>query len=1013
VSTTSSVEERKLATVLFADVVGFTSLSERTDPELVARMVDTAFRDLGEVVADHGGTVDKYMGDSVMAVFGVPVAHDDDAERAVAAGLAMRRLGGDLVFAIGINSGEVMSTSVGRGDMTVIGDTVNVAARLEKAASPGEVLCGRLTAELAAERVNFRERQPVLLKGKSEPVEVWEAVSLRLHGAEPVDAEPPLIGREDELAFLESQWKRVVRDKQTHFVVVCGEAGAGKSRLLNELTRTVSADGVVVRTVYPAYGAMGGARVAAEIIAQLGPADDPDVNARVRSVAGEVDESLTSIDPAGIRQEQLWAFGRLLKEKVRERPLLIVIDDMHRADDRTLEILGELSSRLSGLPLLTVLGGRTEPGEWLARFNTATTVRLGPLGPVHAAELADEFVKDKPLSADASSFMVELAGGNPLYLRELVSMARSRNMLVDEGTCYTVSAHSGIPATLQALLAARLDALDPLQKLALQHAALLGEATAEQIAALGVQDPVVLASLVDARLLRQNPGGRYQAVDSLLREVAYEMLPRNARGELHRRAADVVQKPEDRARHLERAAKFLPDDQVVAMEAAGALAAAGREFMNSSRHIDAMRLLERAVELGLRETAILLDLARVQTMCGKEEEAFATLSLVPDDPADPAVAVERDHTAANVKVFTDPSWSLPRLKESARQWEELGNTSKQAWALANAGVAYFYLSRMHEAAADLERSLELFESIGDQSGAVSASSFLCLAKPTDPRVPIWLAEALEFADRAGDRTKQITTLATLTWKHFFRSLGGSASEMAEAEQFGRRLAVLAEELGANDMAIHGWALLAVMARHSGRLDEAVGHVAALQRVSMGEHPNDPWLSWAASFEVAVATGASGAAPPFPPDTSPDPVVAMAGLLIETELTVAGRVDEALARFENVGPPNLEGPLAEVSGVVYGMALVFGGDPEEARPWLKRAAEAAEALDAGPAALAAKALTAELDRDRSGLPHWSANPESLSEALVLRAHAACGDAAATDSLRRAAKALAMPGLLSRI
>jgi class 3 adenylate cyclase len=146
----SELEERKLATVLFADVVGFTSLADKTDHEVVARMVDAAFRRLSEVVAEHGGIVDKYMGDSVMAVFGVPVAHDDDAERAVAAGLAMRELGGDLAFSIGINSGEVMAAYVGRaGDFTVIGDTVNVAARLEKIASAGEVLCGRLTVELA------------------------------------------------------------------------------------------------------------------------------------------------------------------------------------------------------------------------------------------------------------------------------------------------------------------------------------------------------------------------------------------------------------------------------------------------------------------------------------------------------------------------------------------------------------------------------------------------------------------------------------------------------------------------------------------------------------------------------------------------------------------------------------------------------------------------------------------------------------------------------------------------
>src|SRR5205823_13838660 len=159
--------------------------------EVVARTVDAAFRRMGDVVAEHGGVIDKYMGDSLMAVFGVPLAHDDDAERAVAAGLAMRELGGDLAFSIGVNSGEVMATAVGaEGDVTVIGDAVNVAARLEKAAAGGEVLVGPLTAELAAGGIAFRDRQPVILKGKRDPVPVFEVLGLREAGQAPAVEQP-------------------------------------------------------------------------------------------------------------------------------------------------------------------------------------------------------------------------------------------------------------------------------------------------------------------------------------------------------------------------------------------------------------------------------------------------------------------------------------------------------------------------------------------------------------------------------------------------------------------------------------------------------------------------------------------------------------------------------------------------------------------------------------------------------------------------------------------------------
>jgi class 3 adenylate cyclase/tetratricopeptide (TPR) repeat protein len=1003
-------EERKLATVLFADVVGFTSLAERTDPELVARMVDAAFREVGDVVAEHGGTVDKYMGDSVMAVFGVPVAHDDDAERAVAAALAMRHLGGDLVFSIGVNSGEVMATAMAGGDgVTVIGDTVNVAARLEKAAAPGEVLCGRLTTELTRGRVLFRARQPVLLKGKSGPVEVWEAVSLRPAHEEP-DGAPALVGRRDELAFLESQWRRVCRDRRGHVVLVCGDAGAGKSRLVHELGRLAAVDGTVVRASYPAYGAMGGSVVAAEVIRQLGPAHDPEIDIRVRSVAGDVDPSLQSIDPAAIQQEQMWALGRLLHTKAEERPILIVIDDMHRSGDRTLEVLGALAGRLPEFPVLTVLAGRTEPGHWLTSFPSATTVRLPPLSRPDSTELVEAlFAGDKPLADDAAAFLVDRANGNPLYLRELVSMAKGQALLVDTGPAYRLQDRASIPATVQALLAARLDALSPAYKLAVQHMAVLGETTADHVAALGTSDaPAALHSLVDAGLLRRTAEGRYDTVDALLREVAYETLPRNVRGELHRRAAGVADEPEERARHLDRAARYLADDEAVSAEAADALADAAMAFVQGSRHIDALRLFERAVARGCRRPSVLLEMARVQALW-KPDDAIATLAMVADDPDDPTIGAERDHTAAASRIFTDPGWALPRLEEVAQRWHDLGVVDKEAWAYANAGVAHFYLSRTDQAACQLEHALELFDRIDDRTGAVAAASFLCLAKPADKRVPQWLADALEFADRSGDRSRQVATLTTVTWHHFLRSLWGGPADTAAAEGFARRLAELGEELGADEQATHGWSLLAIMARWSGRIEEAARHVEALQRLGGVVDGTNPWLGWAASFAVAVASGATGATPPFPPESSHDPVVKMAKLVIEAELTLAGREEEALSRVEGATESDF-GPIGELTGLLNALTLALAGRGDEARVCIDRAIEAAEALDAPPSLMAAGALLATVTGETGRLAPPPAVATGIGDALVLRAHALRGDAAAADALRRAAELLAAPSLL---
>jgi class 3 adenylate cyclase/tetratricopeptide (TPR) repeat protein len=1014
-SSPAVTDERKLATVLFADVVGFTSLAERTDHEVVARMVDAAFRRLADVVVEHGGIVDKYMGDSVMAVFGVPVAHDDDAERAVAAGLAMRQVQGDLAFSIGINSGEVTATKVAGGtETTVIGDVVNVAARLEKVAGAGEVLCGRLTADLAGRRVEFREREPVLLKGKAQPVEVREAIALRgSREARAGGGETPLFGRDDELEFLRAQWRRVRRDGRPHFVLLCGEAGSGKTRLMDELGLHASGEGVVVWSTYPAYGAMGGARVASEIAAQLGPIDNPEVSARIRSIGGELDPSLQSIEPGALRQEQTWAIGRLLRDKASSNPVLIAIDDMHRSGDRTLEMLVELSGRVTDIPLLVVLAGRTEPGDWLSRFPAATTIRLSPLHSVHAAALASALVPDKPLAPETADFFVHRAGGNPLYIRELVTLARSQGALVDEGDHYGLQPHAAIPATLHALLAARLDALDPRQKLVLQHVAVLGEAAdADHVAKLGCPDAAaVLRSLADEGLVTERPDGRFETVDALLSEVAYETLPRNTRGELHREAAALATGTEERARHLNHAADYLADDELAAAEAADALASAAQELIEVSRHLDAIALLERAVAIGYDRSPGLLALARIQNLCGRDKEALDTLAKIADDPDDPSVAVERDHTAANTMTFLDPAWAVPRLEEVAERWHALGATSKEAWARSNAGVAHFNQSHMREAAAQLEAGLALFEQAGDRWGAVNASSFLALVTPTDRRVPRWLAGALGFADETGDKSRQISALTTLSWHHFFRSFCGSAASMAEAEGFSRRLAELAEEVGVNEMAVHGFALLAIMARFTGRLDEASAHVTAVQRASSKLRHGEPWLGWAASFAVTMSAGAVSAAPPYPPDESSDPVAGVARLIVEIELTMAGRGQEVLDHLDS-DPRKELGAFGEMAGLLNGLALQLSGRTEHARPWIERAALAADALDASGASLGAAALLAEIVGDVTELPP-AVPATSLGELLVLRARAAAGEAEAGELLKHSCVELAMPALAAGV
>ena len=1007
---TGPVPERKLATVLFADVVGFTSLAERTDPEVVARLVDAAFTELAQVVTEHGGTIDKYMGDSLMAVFGVPTAHDDDAERAVSAALAMRHVGGDLVFSIGVNSGEVMFTSLaGSGGATVIGDTVNVAARLEKAAGPGEVVCGPLTVQLVGDRAVFKPRQPLLLKGKSEPLEVWEATSMGTARVDDSLDDMPLVGRDEELAYLTAQWNRVVRDCSYHLALVCGDAGSGKSRLVAELAATAARDGQVVWTSYPAYGPLGGVRLASDLLRQLGPAGDTDVWTRVRSLAGPVDVSLQSMDPAGLQKEQLWALARLLEEKGSSGPLLIVVDDFHHATETTLQIVGELPGRLGGVPILLVLIGRSEPSDWLTRFPTANKVKVPPLGEADSARLAAGLAGEKPLSEEATQWLVDRAAGNPLYLRELVGVARATGSLVDAGDHYGLGA-APVPATLQALLAARLDALGAAQKQTYQHLAVVGSrASEDDLYSLGgAGSNQALGSLIELGLVRREADGSYSPADPLLSEVAYETLPRSARGDLHKRAATITSRPEERSRHLERAARYLDGDEQVATQAADALVRLGLEFLQSARFPEARRLLERAVSLGCRDVPALLALAEVQALGDDAAKALDTLRLINDDPADAAIAIEREHAVGRVQMFADSAAARPQLHEVARRWSETGDHLKEAWALANAGVAAFNMSRMEEAADDLERAVQLFGELGDPAGEVAASSFLCLVRPTDPRVPAWLGRALSFAEASGDRMRQMGALTPLAWHHGLRVLWGSASETAEAEQFAERLAAVGEELGQLDSAIHGHSLISILARSNGRLELAARHADEAARLTTALGGRDTWLPWAVGFSVAVATGTSGAAAPFPPADYTNPVGAVAVEVIEAELTFAGRIDEALGH--STSGLIESGPLADTSGTLRAMMLCIAGRPAEGLVFAERAAAVARQMGSRPVAAMAAALIAEARNDRSLLPPIPEDPVSASGAVVLRAHAVLGDDGAARELRRVADLVSVPGLL---
>jgi class 3 adenylate cyclase/tetratricopeptide (TPR) repeat protein len=581
-------EERRKATVLFADLSGYTSVAERTDPERLKSIVDRALRRLGEEVARYGGSVDKYIGDNVMAVFGAPVTHEDDPLRAVRAGLAMQaamseineriaaEVDTDFLLRVGINSGEVLAGRVGDG-YTVIGDPVNVAARLQAAARPGSVTVGEVTYRLTCEEIEYTELEPLDLKGKSEPVPAWEAARVIVggRGARAFRTVTPLIGREQESDLLFSLYERVVREERPHLVTVIGQAGVGKSRLLRELTaRVARADEkpAIRLGSCPAYGAGLAYWALGEVIrGQFEIADTDDSESafaklrngiedlvseaeteepseRLAAIIGrplgiEPPDSQISVgegeDPQQTRDRLFSAVRSLVEGASRRQPLLLAIEDIHWADEGMLDLIEYLARWVRGPALLLCLA-RDElldrrPGWGGGRLN-ATSINLDPLPKERARELVDALLPDGGGNGNGqlAEQVAARSGGNPLFAEEIVNRIR------EEGTSGT----EALPETVHSVLAARLDALPRPERRVLQHASVVGHTFWEgSLSGLASEERVelapALAALQEKDLIVPSPGSRlagereYAFKHVLIRDVAYSTLPKAVRAGKH------------------------------------------------------------------------------------------------------------------------------------------------------------------------------------------------------------------------------------------------------------------------------------------------------------------------------------------------------------------------------------------------------------------------------------------------------------------------------------------------
>jgi class 3 adenylate cyclase/tetratricopeptide (TPR) repeat protein len=588
--------QRKTVTVVFCDVTGSTELGESTDPEALRALLSRYFDRMKGIVEAHGGSVEKFIGDAVMAVFGVPAAHEDDALRACRAAVEMRDALPELGIAgrIGVNTGEVVT---GTEERLATGDAVNVAARLEQAAQPGEVLIGEETLGLVRAAVEAGDKRLLELKGKSEAVPAWPLLAVT-GNVERLFA-TAMVGRETELRRLRDAFQQAVHDRSCQLFTVLGSAGVGKSRLAAEFLGEL--DARVVRGRCLSYGEGITYWPVVEILKQLGTLPEGDAARPLHFVLGE---SETPAAPAEIA----WGFRKLLEQEAQEEPLVCVLDDLHWAEETLFDLVEHVADLSRDAPLLLLCMARPELLErrpsWGGGKWNATTVLLEPLDAAETELLIAEL---GGVDDELRNRILQVAEGNPLFLEEMLALLR------DSG-----GAEVEVPPTIHALLAARLDQLDPDERSVLERGSVEGRTFHRgAVAALADGDGAVdqrLVALVRKELVRPDRpqltgDDAYRFRHLLIRDAAYEALPKATRADLHRRFAawleehgrDLVELEEILGYHLEQAALYLAqlgdDDPDLALAAGDHLALAGTRAAWRGDFGAAVALLEHGLAL--------------------------------------------------------------------------------------------------------------------------------------------------------------------------------------------------------------------------------------------------------------------------------------------------------------------------------------------------------------------------------------------------------------------------------
>ena len=692
--------ERKVITVLFADLVGFTSKAERLDPEDVQAVLAPYHERLRYELERWGGTVEKFIGDAVVALFGAPVARENDPERAVRAALAIRDWIADeakLQVRIGVNTGEALVKLGARpesGEGMAAGDVVNTTARLQAAAPTNGILAGEATYRATAETIEYREHPAVDAKGKTEPVPVWEVVQARARFGVDLtpEARTPLVGRERELGMLVGALERARQQRSPELVTLIGVPGIGKSRLVGELFQSIERGGQFTywrqgRSL--GYGEGVSYWALAEMVkAQAGILEtdrDAEVDAKLtRAVEQLIDDDAEWVlshlrrlvgqagdDAAGSQEEAFAAWRRFLEALAERNPLVLVFEDIQWADDGLLDFIEHLADWVKDVPMLLLCTARLELLErrpaWGGGKMNAANVALAPLSNDETAALISALSERPLLEAATQTSLLDRAGGNPLYAEQYVRMLAERGSAED----------LPLPESVQGIIAARLDSLPPEEKAILQDAAVVGKvfwlgalgATEQQLHALQQKEFV-------QRARRSSVAGKIEFAFKhlLVRDVAYGQIPRSQRAQKHLHAAEWIEslgRPEDHAEMvahhylsaLELARAAGEEVHAFAERARGALREAGERALALNALPQAEGYFADALELAPRDgqerLLLLLRLGKTRYL-----RAWGGSTELKDAQSGLLAAGHRESAAEAALMLADIAWNKGNREEA-------------------------------------------------------------------------------------------------------------------------------------------------------------------------------------------------------------------------------------------------------------------------------------------------------------------------------------------------------------